>query len=230
MMSYGNRAYLLVAFLMLAPAARGADEPSVSLTVGKAVDLALTQNPRVLGAREKMFEFGQLVRQVRGDALPRLESTVSVRRNRDPGLRNSPFFSRLLEGPEPIPAEALQPFFFTNYLWQLDLEQPVYTFGRVQHALEAARHELEGVRLDIRGVENLVSRDVALACYDFLLADQRLEVLATERRARERQLQQVEDRVLRLQIDANRRLVQEQELWSGQQGTGEEDALLLAAR
>lgn len=183
--------------LSTSPAQAGDEEPPqapVRLTLAQAVELALRVNPEVLQVREKTEEFGQLVREARAEALPQVGARLSLVQNRDPGLRNSPFFARLLEGPDPIPPEALAAFKFTNYVWSLDVSQPVFTFGRVSSALDAAREERGGVDLDVRGVENRVSFDAVRAAYAFLLARARLAVLETERQARERQLDQVQAR------------------------------------
>ena len=64
----------------------------------------------------------------------------------------------------------------------------------MQNAIKAANQELGGIHEDVREEENRISRDVARACYAFLLTKQRLSVLKTEREARERQLEQVEVR------------------------------------
>jgi len=170
----------------------GGQEEALSLSL--AVEYALEANPDVQRAREQIDEFDLMVRQARAEAFPQVDANVAVVRTRDPGLRNSPFFSRLLEGPDPVPPEALAPFFFTNYLWRFDVSQSVYSFGRVTNAMKAARDELGGIRMDVREKENEISRDVARACYGFLLARRRLEVLESERAARERQLQNVRDR------------------------------------
>jgi outer membrane protein TolC len=172
----------------------GDNAQAIRFTVNQAIEVALALNPRVLEAREQITEFNQLVRQARSEALPKVEALVSVVANRDPGLLNSPFFSQLLEGPDPLPPEATQPLRFENFIWNFSVRQPIYSFGRVKNAIRAADNELTGIQGDVREEENRVSRDVARACYGFLLSQQRLEVLKTEREARERQLQQVEDR------------------------------------
>lgn len=167
---------------------------AVRFTINQAIEFALGVNPQVLEAREQITEFNELVRQARSEALPQVDAYVSVVANRDPGLSNSPFFSQLLEGPDPIPPEALEPLHFQNFIWNFSVQQPIYAFGRVQNAIRAANNELGGVEEDVRAEENRISRDVARACYGFLLAQQRLEVLETERQARQRQLEQVEAR------------------------------------
>ena len=168
------------------------NEPAVRFNVNQAIEFALGVNPQVLEAREQINEFDQLVRQARSEALPQVEALVSLVANRDPGLLNSPFFSQLLEGPDPLPPEATEPLRFENFIWNFSVRQPIYSFGKVQNAIKAADHELGGIHEDVREEENRISRDVARACYAFLLAGQRLEVLKSERKARERQLEQVE--------------------------------------
>ncbi len=178
---------------------RSQDIPKEMLTLTTAVEYALAANPRALKAREQINEFDQLIRQARSEALPRLNGVLGINQTRDPGLRNSPFFSRILEGGEGgegggIPPEALLPFKFNNFVWQFDVRQPIYTFGRVSNALKGARKEVEGVLLDVREIENQLSFDVARACYGYLLAKQQLVVLQSERAARERQLEHVQAR------------------------------------
>ncbi len=169
------------------------DIPKEMLNLTTAVEYALAANPKVKRAREKVAEFEQLKRQARSEALPKVDAFLSLNQTRDPGLRNSPFFSKIIEGGE-IPPEALLPFKFTNYIWQFDIEQPIYTFGRVSSALRGARDELNGVYLDVREAENELSRDVARACYGYLLAKAQLRVLESEKAARERQLEHVQVR------------------------------------
>ena len=184
---------LILLNLSAAPVA-GGDEQTICFTVNQAIEVALALNPRVLEAREQITEFDQLVRQARSEALPQVEALVSVVANRDPGLLNSPFFSQLLEGPDPLPPEATEPLRFENFIWNFSVRQPIYSFGKVQNAIKAANQELGGIHEDVREEENRISRDVARACYAFLLTKQRLSVLKTEREARERQLEQVEVR------------------------------------
>jgi HAE1 family hydrophobic/amphiphilic exporter-1 len=174
-----------------APAAPPAPE-ALSLSLTEAVDLALDRNPTVGRARETFNEFNLQVRQVRADALPQLDLDVWAQKFRDPGLRNSPAFGDL---PDFLPPEALEPYSFADYAYSFRLEQPIYTFGRVGGALEAAREQLNAVKEDVRSVESVVARDAAIAYYDLLLARERLAVFESEKASRERQLAQVKDRL-----------------------------------
>ncbi len=185
------RTCLAVAVLLWSSTARIDAQTAPPLTLTEAVQRAIDSNPDVLRAREQIEEFRLQVRSARSEALPTVDLIATLQRTRDPGLRNSQFFSRL----GPLPAEALEPFFFGTYFYRVDVEQPVYEFGRVGHALEAARKELEGVEADVRSVENQIARDVALAYYDLLLARERRVVYESQLRTRERQLRFVTDRM-----------------------------------
>lgn len=185
---------VLVCAGLLAPATRAADHP-LRLTLSQAVDRALDANPETRRAREQITELQEVVREARAEALPKLDFSTRWGRIRDPGLRNSPFFSRLIDGPDALPPEALGAFRFDNYAWNFSLEQPIYTFGRVGAAMRGARHELAGVHEDVRTTELTLAHDVALSWYDLLLARRRVQVLESERESRERQLQQVRDRL-----------------------------------
>jgi len=164
------------------------------LSLAQAVDHALEANPEVRRAREQKVERRLQVREVRSRAFPKLDFLASYGHTRDPGLRNSPSFSDFAESGL-FPPEALEPLSFDTFSYRFDLEQPLYTFGRVGKAIRAARYELEGVEADVRSVESRVAHDVALSYYDLLLAGERLGVLETERAARERQLKHVKDRL-----------------------------------
>jgi len=169
----------------------GAIEP-LALTLTQAVELALDRNPTVGRARESINEFKLQVREVRADALPQLDLTMSAQRFRDPGLRNSPAFGDL---PDFLPPEALGAYSFDDYTYSFRLEQPIYTFGRIGGALDAAREQLRAVNEEVRSVESVIARDTAIAYYDLLLATERLAVLDSERVSRERQLARVKDRL-----------------------------------
>ncbi len=166
-------------------------EPLV-LTLTQAVELALDRNPTVGRARETINEFNLQVREVRADALPQLDLTLSAQKFRDPGLRNSPAFGDL---PDFLPPEALGPYSFQDYAYSFRLEQPIYTFGRIGGALDAAREQLSAVKEEVRSVESVAARDVAIAYYDLLLAQRRLAVFESEKASRQRQLAQVKDRL-----------------------------------
>jgi outer membrane protein TolC len=184
---------LVLALLLWSLAAPAAAQPQ--LTLSRAVDLALGRNPDVLRARERISEFRLRVRGVRADVLPTIDLVGALQQTRDPGLRNSQFFSRILSSGDPLPPGALDPFRFGTFFYQVEFEQPVWQFGRVGHALQAAREETAGIELDVRQVEQRIALDVARAYLDLLLARERRGVLEAERTARERQVQQVRDRL-----------------------------------
>ena len=180
---------------LLAASATAAAPNPVRLSLSQAIDAAIGANPEARRVRELVNETKLQVREARAEALPTLDFQSRYVHSLDPGLKNSPFFSRLLEGPDALPPEALDAFSFDNYAWSFSLEQPIYTFGRVKGALRAARNELEGVGVDVRTEERRLARSVAFAYYDLQLARQRKRVLESEELARQRQLEQVETRL-----------------------------------
>lgn len=188
---------LLAGFASAAGAGQGPqpDPGVVTFTLTQAVELALATNPEVLAVREQTEEFGERVREAKAEALPQVEADLSWRKTRDPGLRNSPFFTRFAGGDgNDLPEEAFGAFFLTNYLWNVGFTQPIFTFGRVSNAMTAAREERSGVNLDIQEIENRVSYDVARSAFSFLLAQHNLAVLTSEKDSRERQLERVQIR------------------------------------
>jgi len=180
---------------LLAASAAAASPHTPRLSLSQAIEEAIEANPEARRVRELVNETKLQVREARAEALPKLDLESRYLHSLDPGLKNSPFFSRLLEGPDALPPEALGAFSFDNYAWNLSLEQPIYTFGRVRGALRAARNELQGVEFDVRTEERRLARNVAFAYFDLQLARQRKLVLESEERARERQLAQVRDRL-----------------------------------
>jgi HAE1 family hydrophobic/amphiphilic exporter-1 len=183
----------LALLLALGGSLEAQENELASFTIPQAVEVALNLNPEVLSERERTTELGQLVREARSEALPQVSAALAWRQNRDPGLRNSPFFARIIESGE-LPPDALSAFFFANYIWNFEVSQPIYTFGRVSNAMRAAEEERTGVDLDVREIENRIAYDVVRACYGYLLARKNLVVLEHERASRQRQLEQVEVR------------------------------------
>ncbi|MDQ7007163.1 MAG: TolC family protein [Acidobacteriota bacterium] len=189
---------LLVASLAVAAPADGTDgsRPPSTLDGRQAVALALANHPRLRGQRERLAEFRALRGQALSRALPQVDAGLSTVRSRDPGLLNSPNFSSLADGGDGLPgfdASFLRPIPVTLYDYRLNVEQTIYAFGRISAAVRAAATREEQIRLEIRAAEIETARQVVTALYDLALAEARLEVLAAERAAREKQVEQAED-------------------------------------
>jgi multidrug efflux system outer membrane protein len=172
------------------------------LTVEAAVNEALSRNPSLLEARERLDEVRALRTQARVQALPQVTGEASTTRDRDPGLLNSPNFDRLAETPG-FDASFLEPIPVTSYEYKLNLDQLIYSFGKVSAGLEAIRLEELGADATAMARALDVARDVAIAWYDVALADARLDVLDAEERSRLRQVTQARDF---LEIGAGTRL------------------------
>ncbi len=194
----GATALAAVCAATLALADSDTAQPLV-LDLETAVTLALEQHPEMLEQRERRAELRALRGQAVARALPKLEANASSTRSRDPGLLNSPNFRQLGEGDPggggefPFDPSFLQPIPITSYNYNVSVEQTVYSFGRIGAAIETARIRERQLETEILAAETTVARRAVIALYGLSLAESRLEVLAAERKARERQLEQAED-------------------------------------
>ncbi|HHN74828.1 MAG TPA: TolC family protein, partial [Acidobacteria bacterium] len=188
---------LIAAAVMIAPS-HGAEEGSrpQALDGPRVVALALENHPRLRGQRERLTEFRALRGQALSRALPQVDAGVSTVRSRDPGLLNSPNFSSLAESGGTMPGfdpSFLQPIAVTLYDYRLNLEQTIYAFGRIGAAVRAAETREEQILLEIHAAEIETAQAAITALYDLALAEARLDVLAAERAAREKQVEQARD-------------------------------------
>lgn len=192
-----NRRYaiLCVMLCLTGTAAQEGEADGPALTAREAVSIALQRHPRLLEQRERLAEFRALRGQALARALPNLEASASTVRSRDPGLLNSPNFSSLVEGDPQMGFDPsfLRPIPITLYDYRLNVEQTIYAFGRIGAAVDAAGIRQEQIRHEIRAAEVEVAKTAVVALYDLALAEQQVAVLAAEKQAREKQLQQARD-------------------------------------
>ncbi len=185
------------------------EQETLAFTISQAVEVATALHPEVRRNQEKLAEFPMLVREARAAYLPRLDLNLQMAQTRDPGFRNSPFFSRLIEDPEaaagfggPDPSAFGSAFTFGTYLWNFQLSQTVWSF-RFQpslHGVEVGRSLAEA---DLAEAEIRIARDTAGRLYAYLLGLRTREVLAQAVATRERGLVLAQDR---LELGAGARL------------------------
>lgn len=169
-----------------------------ALTPLAAVQIAFERHPALLEQRERKHELAALKGQAVATALPKITANLSTIRNRNPGLLNSPNFSQLTGdgdpgGEFPFDPDFLKPIPVTTYDYNLGIEQTIYSFGRVGAAINTARIQAEQIDEEIRSAEVSVARDAVVALYGLAVAQAGVEVLAAEREALERQVQQAQD-------------------------------------
>lgn len=187
------------------------EQETLAFTIAQAVEVASVLHPEIRRHRERLAEYPSLVRAARADYLPQLDLTLQAAQTRDPGFRNSPFFSRLLD--DPLAADAggfggADPsafggaFTFGTYLWNFQLNQTLWSF-RFRPAMDAVDLGRAIATSELHEAENRIARDTAARLYAYLLGQRTREVLARALETRERGLELAR---ARLELGAGARL------------------------
>ena len=183
------------------------DQETLAFTISQAVDVASELHPEVRLNRERLAEFPMLVREARSPYLPQLDLNLQFAQTRDPGFRNSPFFSRLIDDPgaSPFGGDAGDfggAFTFGTYLWNFQASQIVWSFGLrpALRGVEVGRAIAEG---DLEEAQNRIARDTATRLYAYLLGLRTRDVLRQAVETGERGLTLVQHR---LEVGAGARL------------------------
>lgn len=189
------------------------DQETLAFTISQAVDVASELHPEVRRTRERLAEFPSLVREARSPYLPQLDLNLQVAQTRDPGFRNSPFFSRLIDSPDGSDGSDGFPFgggagdfggafTFGTYLWSLQASQVVWSFG-LRPALRGVEVGRLRVESELEEVRNRVARDTVTRLYSYLLGLRTRDVLQQAVETSERGLDIARDR---LELGAGARL------------------------
>ena len=183
-------------------------QETLAFTISQAVDVASELHPEVRLNRERLAEFPSLVREARSPYLPQLDLNLQFAQTRDPGFRNSPFFSRLIDDPDSSPfgggdaGDFGGAFTFGTYLWNFQASQILWSFG-IRPALRGVEVGRMRVEADLEEVQNRVARDTVTRLYSYLLGLRTREVLAQAVETSERGLDIARDR---LELGAGARL------------------------
>ena len=183
-------------------------QETLAFTISQAVDVASELHPEVRLNRERLAEFPSLVREARSPYLPQLDLNLQFAQTRDPGFRNSPFFSRLIDDPGASPfgggdaGDFGGAFTFGTYLWNFQASQILWSFG-IRPALRGVEVGRMRVEADLEEVQNRVARDTVTRLYSYLLGLRTREVLAQAVETSERGLDIARDR---LELGAGARL------------------------
>lgn len=185
------------------------EQETLAFTIAQAVEVASVLHPEIRRHRERLAEYPSLVRVARADYLPQLDLTLQAAQTRDPGFRNSPFFSRLLDDPSAAggfgggdPSAFGGAFTFGTYLWNFQLNQTLWSF-RFRPAMDAVDLGREIATSELNEAENRIARDTAARLYAYLLGERTQEVLARALETRERGLELAR---ARLELGAGARL------------------------
>ena len=140
------------------------EQEILAFTIFQAVDVASALHPEVRLNRERLAEFPSLVREARSPYLPQLDLNLQFAQTRDPGFRNSPFFSRLIDDPGSSPFGGADAgdfggaFTFGTYLWNFQASQVLWSFG-LRPALRGVDVGRLRVEADLEEVQNRIARD-----------------------------------------------------------------------
>jgi outer membrane protein TolC len=162
---------LVGAFLSAASAFAQAPGPlAAPLTIERALDLATSRNEALKGTRERYNESQANVLEARAAFLPTLDFNF---------LWTPTQQSPLLRIPAGIFAEDEQSFRFNLTrvnVARFDIQQPLYTGGRLSHAYGAQAAAREGTRLDLERAQQTLTLRVYETFYAALMADQGVAV------------------------------------------------------
>ena len=186
-------------------------QETLAFTIAQAVEVASELHPEVRLQRERLGEFPSLVREARSPYLPQLNLNLQAAQTRDPGFRNSPFFSRLIDSPDDSAGFPFGggdeggfggAFTFGTYLWNLQLSQVVWSFG-LRPALRGVEVGRQRVEADLQETQNRIARDTVNRLHAYLLGLRTRDVLRQAVETGERGLEIARDR---LELGAGARL------------------------
>ena len=176
------------------------EQETLAFTIAQAVEVASELHPEVRLQRERLAEFPSLVREARSPYLPQLDLNLQFAQTRDPGFRNSPFFSRLIDDPDASPFGAGDAgdfggaFTFGTYLWNFQASQVLWSYG-LRPALRGVEVGRLRVEADLEEVQNRVARDTVTRLNAYLLGLRTRDVLHQAVETGERGLALARDRV-----------------------------------
>lgn len=174
----------LAIWAALPMATRAAD-----LDLDRAVALALAKNPALAAVEETRRQVEAGIKEARADAFPQLALVSAWGQSRNPAFLNSPDFEEILEQ---FPAGSFSPSTQELTRTVIELDQPVWTFGKVGAAIDLAEIVADVADARIRTARLDTAGAAAVAYYGVLAAREGLATLEAEREFRRRDLERVE--------------------------------------
>jgi outer membrane protein TolC len=167
------------------------DGAVVEVDLDAAIAGALARNPALKAIEEQIDEVTGGIDEARADALPQLALVASYSQSRNPSFLNSPDFESILEQ---FPGGSFEPSI--QKLWSVaaEVNQPIYTFGKLGSANELARLAGSVVSAQIQAARLETALLAAEAYYDVLAARRALGVIEAQDRARRASLRVTRDR------------------------------------
>lgn len=142
-------------------------EAPEELTVARAVEAAIANNPAVVESGQYLKSAESSARSARAALLPRAEATYDYT-----GLKETPLLKTA--------TGAFQAAHRHQYNWTVSVIQPLFTGFALTSRLQAARLETRIRELEKDQVLLDLTKDVRIACYHLLLAEKLLGVARDE--------------------------------------------------
>lgn len=177
--------------LALAAVVSAAPVDAIELNLNRTVELALAQNPGLQSAADRREEVASQIRQARADAFPQLTLVSSWDRARNPSLLNSKDFEEFLKQ---FPDGTFRPAEQTLYTAQVQVSQPLFTWGKIGAAIELAELATRAVGAQIDGAMLDTALSAVRAYLDLRSSRAALRVIELQEEAREAALEVVRAR------------------------------------
>jgi len=163
----------------------------IELDLSRTVELALAQNPGLQSAADRREEVASQIRQARADAFPQVNLVSSWDRARNPSLLNSKDFEEFLKQ---FPGGAFRPAEQTLYTTQVQVSQPLFTWGKIGAAIELAELATKAVSAQIDGATLDTALTAVRAYFDLRSSRAALQVIEFQEEARRVALEVVQAR------------------------------------
>ena len=161
---YSVTAFLFAALVLIPePVCAQGSATSNVLTLARSLELGLSQSATILNARRDEQIAAAKVRQARSGGLPQI--------NLDARYTHLDDVERVDTGDEIVEAGNLD-----NYLVELQLNQLLYSAGKVRAAVRAAHMAEEYASWALQSVESSLARTIRVAFFRLLLARSRIKV------------------------------------------------------
>ncbi|MBP1642207.1 MAG: transporter [Acidobacteria bacterium] len=184
-----GRARCAGAVLALASLGTAGPSGAVELSLAKAVETALANNPALAAVEETRRQVEGGIVEARADAFPQISFGGSWGQSLSPSLLNSPDFEDLLE----LFPEGFEPGTQELTRAAITVSQTIWSFGKVRAAVDLAETVAQAAEAQIAAARLDTGLAVADAYFRVLATREGLATIEADREYRKRDLERVRD-------------------------------------